>query len=118
MNVSSDQGPETGGYLLEDAQGHIEGNPEVRLVHDLADAEVARQAAKDVGVLAAEAVIGGQSADRVAHGVLGVLHQVWAQGADRVVALLVAARLKGRSRGQEVVAPGPERGTFDHSKPE
>src|SRR3979490_554814 len=48
LNASSERDPEPGVYLLEDAQGHVEGNPEVRLVHDLADAEVAGQAAEDV----------------------------------------------------------------------
>src|ERR1700693_1763609 len=73
LSASCDQGPATGVDLLEDAQGHIEGHPAVRLVHDLADAEIARQAAQYVCVLAAEAVIGPQPRDRVADSVLRVL---------------------------------------------
>src|SRR5450759_205447 len=93
LSASSDQGPEPVVYLLEDAQGHIKGNPEVRLVHDLADAEVAGQAAEDVGVLAAEAMVLSEPGDRVADRVARVLHQVRAQCAHGVIALRIAPQL-------------------------
>src|SRR4029077_9365328 len=39
LSAGSEDDPENRSSLLEDAQGHIEGNAEVRLVHDLADAQ-------------------------------------------------------------------------------
>src|SRR5437762_2366578 len=82
--------------LAEHAQRQIEGDSPVRLVDDLADAQVARQAAEDVSVLPAQAVVRGQPVDGVAHGVARVLHQVGAEGADRVVAGSIAAWLEWR----------------------
>src|ERR1700687_2958787 len=105
-------------WLAENAQRHIEGDAEVGLVDDLTDPEVAGQAAEDVGILAAQRVVCRQPQDRVPDRIAGVLHQIWAQGADRVVALGVAARLKRGCRSDEVVAPRPKRGAFDHPKSE
>src|SRR5579864_1151027 len=104
--------------LGEDRQGQVERDPEVRLVHDLADPEVAGEAAEDVCVLPAQPVVGPQPGDGVPHGVACVLHQVRTKGGDGVVARRVAAGLQGRRRGHEVVAPGPQRAALDHSKPE
>src|SRR5487761_19473 len=118
LNTSSDQGPETGPSLLEDAQGHIEGDPEVWLVHDLADTEVAGQAAQDIGVFAIQAMIRSQPGDGVAHRMARVLHQVRAQCAHRVIAARIAARLERRRWGQKVVAPGPQGPALDHVEPE
>jgi len=44
-------------YLVEDAQRQVEGDPEIGLVDDLADPEIAGQAAQDVRVLAAQLVV-------------------------------------------------------------
>src|SRR5258706_2769290 len=98
FRASFHQGPATGVYLLEDAQGHVEGDPPVRLVHDLADAQVACQAAEDVGVLAAEAMVRGEPGDRVSYRVAGVLHQVRTERAHGVIAGRIAARLERRYR--------------------
>src|SRR5487761_741382 len=116
--ASSEDHPAARGSLLEDAEGHIEGSPEVRLVHDLADAEIAGQAAQDVGVLAAEPVIRSKPGDGVADRVAGVLHQVRSQRAHGVIAGRVAARLERRRRRQKVVAPRPQGRALDDVEPE
>src|SRR5712691_2849147 len=46
--------------LAEDAQRQVQRDPEVGLVDDLADPQIARQAAQDVGILAAQRVIRSQ----------------------------------------------------------
>src|SRR5216684_7021664 len=104
--------------LAEDRERQVEGNPEVGLVHDLADPQVARQAAQDVGILPAERVVRPQPGDRVANGVAGVLHEVGAERANRVVAAGVAAWLQGLGRCEEVIAPRPQPAAFHHPKPE
>src|ERR1051326_4673663 len=53
--------------LPEDAQRQVERDPPVGLVDDLADPEVAGQAAEDVGVLPPRAMLRGDPVDRVAH---------------------------------------------------
>src|SRR5437879_11742589 len=63
--------------LAENAQRHIEGHSPVRLVHDLADSQVTREAAKDICVFAAELLLLSHPADRVANCVLGVIDKVW-----------------------------------------
>src|SRR5450759_1541363 len=118
LSASSGQGSTTGAYLLEDAQGHVEGNPEVRLVHDLADTEVARKAAQDVRVLAAQAMVCTKPGNRVAHGVLRVLHQVRTQCAHGVMAGRIAPRLERHRRCKKVVAPWPQGPALDHVEPE
>src|SRR6266446_1822906 len=104
--------------LVEDAQRQVEGDPEIGLVHDLADPQVARQAAQDVGVLGAQGVVRLQPGDGVADRVAGVFHQVRAERAHRVVAGCIAAWLQGLGRRQEVIAPRPQPAALHHSKPE
>src|SRR5579864_1348068 len=104
--------------LAEDAQRQVEGNPPVRLIHDLADPKVAGEAAQDVGVLSRQAVIRDEPVDGVPNRVARVLHQVRPQGAYGVVPGRVAVRLERGGRGQEVVAPRPRRAALDHSKAE
>src|SRR4029077_9112706 len=82
--------------LAEDAQRQVEAHSPVRLVDDLADPQVAGEAAEDVRVLGAQTVVGLQPVDGVAHRVACVLHQVRSQRADRVVARSVASRLERR----------------------
>src|SRR5712692_570440 len=94
--------------LAEDAQRQVEGNSEVGLVHDLADPKVAGQAAQDVGVLAAQLVVRGQPRDGVADGAAGVLHEVRAERANRVVAGGIAAWLQELGGCKEVIAPRPQ----------
>src|SRR5690349_7109899 len=102
--------------LAEDAQRQIEAHSPVRLVDDLADPQVAREAAQDVGVLSAQPAVRLQPIDGVAHGVAGVLHQVRTERADRVVARSIAPRLERRRWSLEVIAPGAWRAALDHSK--
>src|SRR5258705_10972902 len=52
--------------LVEHRERQVEGNAPVWLVDDLADAQVAGQAAQDVRVLAAQLLLFGQPPDRVA----------------------------------------------------
>src|SRR5690242_15365598 len=104
--------------LAEDAQRQVEAHSPVRLIDDLADAQVARQAAENVGILAAQPVVGLQPVDGVAHRVAGVLHEVRTQRADRVIARGIAPRLKRRRRSHKVIAPGAWRAALDHSKAE
>src|ERR1700693_4262138 len=56
--------------LVEHAQGQVKGHAPVRLVHDLADPQVAGEAAQDVRVLAAQTFLLGQPSDRVPDRVL------------------------------------------------
>src|SRR5579864_4133851 len=56
--------------LAEDAQRQVERHSPVRLVDDLADPQVPRQAAEDVRVLAAQPMVGLQPLDGVAHRVV------------------------------------------------
>src|SRR5713226_2718139 len=82
--------PLTGGErflpaLAEDAQRQVERDAEVGLVDDLADAQIAGQAAKDVGVLPVQGVVRPQPGNGVADRIAGVLHQVGAERANRVV---------------------------------
>src|SRR5256885_16928674 len=58
-------GKERGSYLAEHAQREVERDAPVRLVDDLADPQVPRQAAQDVGVLAAQPVVCPQPIDGV-----------------------------------------------------
>src|SRR5205807_3421924 len=51
--------------LAEYAQRQVEGDAPVRLVDDLADAQVPGQAAEDVSVLPAQPVVLGQPVDGV-----------------------------------------------------
>src|ERR1700738_62994 len=104
--------------LGEDAQRHVERDAEVGLVHDLADPEVAGQAAQDVCVLPAELVVRLQPGDRVANCVASVLHQVGPEGRNRVVAGSIAPRLQRLRGREEVVAPGAQPAAFHHSKAE
>src|SRR3989449_11642965 len=89
-----------GSRLGKDAQRQIEGNAPVWLVDDLADPQVAGQAAQDVRVLAAQTMVRDQPLDGVADGVAGVLHEVGTQRRDGVIPRGVAARLE-RSGGRD-----------------
>src|SRR6266851_5077814 len=104
--------------LAEDAQRQVERDPEVGLVHDLADPKVAGQAAQDVGVLAAQLVVRRQPRDRVADRIAGILHEVRAERANRVVAGGIAAWLQELGGCEEVIAPRPQPPAFHHSEPE
>src|SRR4029077_507611 len=104
--------------LVEHAQSQVEGNAPVGLVHDLADPQVAGEAAQDVRVLPAQPLLLGQPSDRVPDRVLGVLHQVGPKRRHRVVPLGVALWLQGRGGGDEVVAPRAHVAALDHSKSE
>src|SRR5579859_3425556 len=104
--------------LVEYAQSEIEGDAPVGLVHDLADLQVAGEAAQHVCVLAAQPLLLGQPSDGVADRVLGVLHQVGPERRHRVVPPGVALGLKGPGRRDEVVAPWAHMAALDHSKSE
>src|SRR2546425_3434518 len=94
-----------GSRLGKDAQRQIEGNAPVWLVDDLADPQVAGQAAQDVRVLAAQTMVRDQPLDGVADGVAGVLHEVGTQRCDGVIPRGVAARLERSGGRDEVIAP-------------
>src|SRR5690242_5512195 len=100
--------------LDENPQGQVERNAPVGLVDDLADLQVAGEAAKDVRVLAAELLLLGQPADRVPDRVLRALHQVRTQRRDRVVPPTIALRLESARWCDEVVAPWAHVSTLDH----
>src|SRR5260370_2209460 len=104
--------------LAEDAQRQVKRDPEVGLVDNLADPQIARQAAQDVGILATQRVVRSQPGNRVADRVAGVLHEVGAERAYRVVPGGVASRLQSLGRRLEVIAPWPQPAAFHHSKSE
>src|SRR6266849_4575576 len=104
--------------LAEDAQRQVERDPEVGLVHDLADAQVAGQAAQDVGVLAAQRMVFDEPGDGVADRVACVLFEVRTERTDRVVAGSVAPRLQGLGGRDEVIAPWAHPAAFHHPETE
>src|ERR1700693_2975186 len=118
QSTSREPRPEPAPYLVEDAQRQVEGDPEVWLVDNLADPEVAGKAAEDVSVLPAQAVVRSQPGDGVADRIARGLHQVRAEGANGVVACRVASRLEWRRRSQEVIAPWSQGPALDDVEPE
>src|SRR5260370_15149705 len=104
--------------LAEDAQRQVERDPEVGLVDDLADAQIARQAAQDVRVLSAQRVVRSQPGNCVADRVAGVVHDVGSERTYRVVPGGVASRLQRLGRRLEVIAPWPQPAAVHHSKSE
>src|SRR5712692_5669737 len=104
--------------LAEDAQRQVERDPEVGLVDDLADPQIAGQAAQDVGILPAQGVVRPQPGNGVANGVAGVLHEVGAERAYSVVPGGVALRLQRLGRRMKVIAPRSQPAAFQHSKSE
>src|SRR5690242_5049239 len=96
----------------EHAQGHVERDAPVPRVHDLADAQIAGLAAKDIGILGAEPLLAAQPDDHIAHRVLRVLHQIGADRGGDEVALRVVLRLDRPGRGVELVAPRAQAATL------
>src|SRR6266545_2583426 len=100
--------------LAEHAQRQVEGHAPVPRVDNLADPQIAGLAAQDVGILAIQSFLAAEPDDHVAHGVLRVLHQIWADRGSNEVAFLVVLRLDRTGRGVELVAPRAQAATLQH----